>query len=560
MEALPEGRGLQMLPIGDSIAVEPGKSVTVGLQPLPFHAILAPAPASDWVQKNVKVEGAKVELAPADTGTLSFTIPASTKEGTVTIALSSVVPPDGQGNTVTFTLNRKAEPRGTLEVQDGGTWRAVRPGESLRQRPLDLRVVFSSDMTAGSLQAELARRAGTFKWENPKTLLWHLDDPPAVVELDLRQGRGTNGLLVMGDLASAYTGEVPQLVAFDLIKGTTVNPTSTAPATAQATALITLPADVRTALISPDGRKLLVSAFLRSTSRAQNPPIATWVIDTQNGSRRVMPGNDASYFAYLGWADDQSVVALTYEGEVRVAVVDLGGRVLRSWKVPGDGGHLVSVSPDGRRLAVMIGDFDREDQAERLTPYELYVIDLASGQTALEAKDFVWIYSTHSEGRGRNGPAWSPDGRELAAVGDRKQGGGAYVRVADLQKRGLDGTNQAAVTEGASIPDLGHSYQYPFSWSADGRYWVIGDRIVSSRAPFETKGQLSGLGKPLWSLSPLVVRGETDDYGPIRAYQVGAGSAPFLSADLPVGWDRSGTFYGIRWPDYRFRVVWQSGL
>ena len=274
-----------------------------------------------------------------------------------------------------------------------------------------------------------------------------------------------------------------------------------------------------------------------------------------------MPGSGGAHYAYLAWADDKTLVALTYEGEVKVAVVDIGGRVLRSWKLPGAGGHLVSVSPDGRRLAVMIGDFDREDHIERLTPFDLYVVDLQSGQTTLEAKDFVWVYTTHSEGKGRSGPAWSPDGRKVAAVGDRKQGEGTYVRVADLQGRGPGGTSQAAVTDGASIRDMGRSYQFPFSWSPDGRHWVIGDRVVSSEPPFAVEGRLPGVSKPLWNPSgSFVVRGDTDDYGAIRAYETSFGQVTYPRADFPIGWDRTGKFYAIRWPGYQSRVIWQSGL
>lgn len=579
VENLPEGLGLRMLPLGDSVDVEPGRVVTVGLQPLPFHVTLVPAPAPDWVKKNVRVEGAEVQVAQSNTGAVSFTVPAASKEGTVTITLSSVVPPDGQGTTVTFTLNRKAEPHGTLQVLEGDTWRAVEPGEFLGQRPLDLRVAFSSEMAPDSLQAELAKHSGIFKWEDAKTLLWHPDTPPTVVALDLRQGRGTNGLLVMGSLASAYTGEAPHLVAFDLAR----EPTAPAP---PPTSLTTLPADIQKALLSPDGQKLLVSAYLRSTSRSVNPPTVTLVIDTRDGSRRPMPGDDANYFNYLAWAGDKTLVALTYEQvttqtvagsppltqlEARIVVVDLSGNILRSWPLPGSDGQLLGVSPDGKRLAVMIGDGTRENWTDRLVPYDLSVLDLGSGQTTLVAKEFVWIYSAHSEGKGRNGPAWSPDGRRIAAVGDRKQGEGVYVRVIEVPAGSSTGSSSgatagtttgtataAAATDAASIRDMGRSYQYPFSWSTDGRYWVVGDRIVSSEPPFDVKGRLSGVGKPLWSPNDsFVARGETDDYGVLHVYRERSGQASDLDADFPIGWDRSGKLYAIRWPDYKFRVIWQ---
>jgi Tol biopolymer transport system component len=109
------------------------------------------------------------------------------------------------------------------------------------------------------------------------------------------------------------------------------------------------------------------------------------------------------------------------------------------------------LSPDGKRVAVIKGDLDKETQ-------DLWVLDAATGQG---------IQITNTQPREpASTPVWSPDGSQVA-----------YVRLSE----GFPALYRKAST-GAGAEELLYRHTAPMDltdWSADGRYLLLHGMLTS---------------------------------------------------------------------------------
>jgi eukaryotic-like serine/threonine-protein kinase len=158
------------------------------------------------------------------------------------------------------------------------------------------------------------------------------------------------------------------------------------------------------------------------------------------------------YFALTGGADfsvSQTGALAFVEGEPqgRMAWFDRGGREVGTVGVPRNL-EMLSISPDGRRVAVGVAD-------SKAGSTHLWIEDLG-GQPPLR-----FTYSAGAE----FAPIWSPDGRQIVFAQDP---GNGSVRLR-LKKVGDTGGGEDLV----ALTPAG--FQIPHDWSSDGRFIVYTD-------------------------------------------------------------------------------------
>ncbi len=152
--------------------------------------------------------------------------------------------------------------------------------------------------------------------------------------------------------------------------------------------------------------------------------------------------------------------------------------------VLGESGLIQSarLSPDGRRVAVVIADSGRDTS-------EIWIDDIATGAGT------KFAFSSAHE----NGPVWSPDGTRLAFSSDRK----APSARNDVWLKSLDGSREHVLSESADD-------RHPEDWSPDGRYvsvgliqargnrnnqlWIL-DTREQKLLPFETEARFSAASR-----------------------------------------------------------------
>jgi hypothetical protein len=160
-----------------------------------------------------------------------------------------------------------------------------------------------------------------------------------------------------------------------------------------------------------------------------------WAYDRQTGQERFVWRTSREYGLDLS--------GTTANGGLLVRVgTELRSLVRNPWVI--DNVDQASVSPDGRRLALVIAEsYDKQGQSQNA---KLFVVDAATGQSRTEVGKY-------------DSPSWSPDGMRIAAFFD---GGLAILDAAtrrEIERVGLPKRN-------APSQDI--------AWSPDGKSLFLG--------------------------------------------------------------------------------------
>jgi len=153
--------------------------------------------------------------------------------------------------------------------------------------------------------------------------------------------------------------------------------------------------------LSNDGKRVAYSVGEWTRSR-----LTVASLDGRNGS--AITDSSASYFN-IAWSRDDK----------RIAVTRLDpSRALAVWVMDADGGHARAVTafpdsvgraqwptwaPDGKRVAVQVGRYDRNDHARDRS--DIWVVDVSNGKAVnLTPGDDAWLDET---------PSWARDGKSI---------------------------------------------------------------------------------------------------------------------------------------------------
>jgi Tol biopolymer transport system component len=153
--------------------------------------------------------------------------------------------------------------------------------------------------------------------------------------------------------------------------------------------------------LSNDGKRVAYSVGEWTRSRLT-------VAKLDGRGAKAITDSSASYFN-IAWSRDDKRIAVTRldpSRDLSVWVMDVDGahaRAVTSFADSAGRAQWPTWSPDGRRLAVQVGRYDRNDHSHDRS--DIWVIDLASGRaTNLTPGDDPWLDET---------PSWSPDGRSI---------------------------------------------------------------------------------------------------------------------------------------------------
>jgi TolB protein len=178
-------------------------------------------------------------------------------------------------------------------------------------------------------------------------------------------------------------------------------------------------APARSPFVSRDGRRLLYSA-------GKWPAMQLTLAALDGSSQRTLTDESAAAFNGV-WSPDERWIAYARADSARQLQIWVmnadgsGARQLTHFAAEDGSPQWPSWSPDGRRLAVQAGKYNRQDPKQNTA--HIWVIDVASGAPSkLAPHDSPYLDET---------PSWFPDGRRIAFQSDRSGRMELWVMNAD---------------------------------------------------------------------------------------------------------------------------------
>ncbi|MBA2253543.1 MAG: S9 family peptidase [Chloroflexi bacterium] len=289
----------------------------------------------------------------------------------------------------------------------------------------------------------------------------------------------------------------------------------------EAIQLTRLPEDVSDLDWNPDGTRLvLVSGATRATRapeqrRAGDPP-----------------KRDARLIDRLDYMVNGG--GFIYDKPSNLWLVDVADGTSRRLTTGRASDEQPAWSPDGRHIAF---SSDRHADADLSWRSDIYLADVETGR--------VRRVTGGRGDRAFRAPAWSPDGRRLAAIGHRFPAGagsraGVWLFDPGVEGQGDDLTAGTDHEVGAAMgSDLFGGAEATLSWSPDGRRIVFGAPIDGSyeawRVEVATR-RIERLTQGRHYLGSITAGGRPDGSMRLAAVRVAGTDAPdVVTGDIPAG-------------------------
>jgi hypothetical protein len=413
---------------------------------------------------------------------------------------------------------------------------------NLAPGPLSLEFFFDQPMLPGSLdkvleetlkQSEYKRLPGIQTgWPAPDHARIDLPGVPARLDVALPWFQAATGLLaVPRALVLRSTEGAPFLEKVNLSTGARER-------------VMTMPADMTAAVLSPDGK------YVGVTARAKTPDNHPWwpfyVAVADIGAQRVTRVGDGTA---LGWRADTLIGSGTIEGwffwdaATGGPAVKQTGRTQWGW---------ATLSSDGRAAAFL--DIEKAGRHSELdpTPVDLVVTDPTTGAERTRVTGFAHHHFSGKDGMDfSRWVAWSPDGQMLAVLDM-----GATWEVNDLVVFDLKVGERRVVRAGVAVRLMGTRLY----WSPDGQNLLVASDGAAQVIPL-VGGPLITLpggrrDAAFWDAAGTRVLSATGEWAGVYVYWPGTGRRLDLGDGLPVGFDGEWA-YVVRWPDsaHRYRYV-----
>lgn len=390
------------------------------------------------------------------------------------------------------TPGRPAEPKpkpASVKLEQLGNegWRTVTvldshtmPGSAI------LRLTFSKPVVQAEVEQALKEAQagpvrGVMQWLDEQTLLWHIAALPARLDVLLGLAHDQDGLSLPGGIPSLRVGDPPTLVRLDLASGAE-------------TPVATLPPDIESAGLSPDGTHLNLVVW--------RPGSTPW--DWQPGQLAV---ELATGELRSGWVEGP---------QPRLTVG------LEQW----------ALNPAGTVVAGIRGT-------------DLMLMDMRGGRQQV-VPGFVARTPGQAGGEALSHLAWSPGGEQVAALSPKGNG------LSDLVGAVLPAGPATVLAADLPIPAGGTH----LAWSPDGRFLLAGHLLIDlqdgSYRPIEgVTDRAAGAWEP-GATRALLGGG---DWGLVWLVDPAANTLLTLGEGLATGWAGPGQVYLVRWPASNTRYV-----
>ncbi|HYG59703.1 MAG TPA: hypothetical protein VD902_16685, partial [Symbiobacteriaceae bacterium] len=409
-----------------------------------------------------------------------------------------------------FYVEQRTEPP-SLKIgyvdQDGKVV-PVTANAALPPGPITLDFAFDQPMNPASLaKATLSMWgkepvAGKAEWLAPDHARWNIPDLPYGLHLYTENFVGENGLPLQEGptLTIRSTAGFPYLERIRSWDG-------------KAERVADLPPDILEAELAPDASRLalqtqddwqvvqVVDLKSRTTTR----------LDVRPQELRWAPNGDMLSFGTGPWAQDP--------GWARWSPAT--GKVERF-----EQGALYNavLSPDGRQAAFLRWgpggvDFDKA------YPSDLVLYDLQTRQEQVLASAFSHYFYFGKEGDFRQWVAWSPDGKQMAALDPTARGVGADLVLFDLSTR-----QRTVLRKGLNVRAFGTRV----AWSPDGSLIAAGSLVIPLGAnnPVVQMHEWSDQG--FWSPDSQQILSSEGWYGAVYVYDLALGKRAEFGSGRPV--------------------------
>ncbi|HEY3366410.1 MAG TPA: hypothetical protein VGK74_15250 [Symbiobacteriaceae bacterium] len=376
------------------------------------------------------------------------------------------------------------------------------------------------------------------EWLTDRHARCGLPQVPRRLDLALGDFRAITGLLpAPRSLVVRNNDPEPYLERVNLTAGTRVR-------------VMTLPAEIIEAHLSPDGKRIATLSWERRVDRSDNWwPSAVTVADpsARTLTRVEMDGHQ------VRWQDSNTLINIG---------TGLWGREegWQSWDAavggkPADHNGLLfpcSVSPDGRVAAWLDRRKAMAGGDEGRLPAHLVVLNLETGEHQV-VEDFISDWWIAKGGDFTQWVAWSPGGQAIAALDPVERYGRSDLVIYD-RKTGTRRVVLAAVNVGP--------WGYRLAWSPDGtKLLATSDGHLAKVIPLDGTPQIQlpewGTNLAFWDGTGQRILSATAQWAGVYVFDVTTRTRTDLGDGLPVGWDGDAV-YIIRWgtSDQRY---WSSG-
>lgn len=386
----------------------------------------------------------------------------------------------GQPGKDTAPANGKELAAVQVEQRGGHDWRPITLLEaSAPPGPSEVRLTFTKPVRQQEVERALASTQpapvrGLMQWLDDQTLIWSIPNLPARLDFLLGEAHDTDGLPLPGGLPSLRVGEAPVLVALDLT-------------TRKEQTIARLPADVWTAVLTPDGTEANLQVWLPGATR--------WDWQLTDLRLDLRTGKLASGAA---------------GGEIPRLRAELENWVLSPQGGLGVGarhGDLILADSRGGRQQVFPGVITRYTWAHGEMPVDL---------------------------------VWSADGKRVAALSVKSK----EPPVQDLVAVALPSGERSVL-----MPDLPLGRSSPrLAWSPDDRFMLVGNLLADLQAKRVTAlaGHIDE-ARGVWAPDGARLLYTTKDWAPVLLLDPATQASDDLGTAMIVGWAGPDTIYLIRW-------------
>ncbi|MEX1168879.1 MAG: alpha/beta fold hydrolase [Chloroflexota bacterium] len=242
--------------------------------------------------------------------------------------------------------------------------------------------------------------------------------------------------------------------------------------------------------LSPDGARL---AFVRTDPTDDDQPASIVLLELRTGAQRVLRHRGYGSVGEVAWSPDGSRLAFTADVDPPRFLVGSVPPADASPRRSGKTGGKDEPTPLARRITRVDWRWDGDGHLDRWS--HLFVVEPRPGAIPRQLTTGDW---------GASDIAWSPDGASIAFAADPRPEADLRPRTTIWEVAVDDAAHGAGSTEPREVMAAGGFASHP-AWSPDGRWLaaigVLDPEMLDDDSPTILVGPADGSAAP-WALAP----------------------------------------------------------